>query len=186
MSKLTSIGSIFLTFASAGALAYSSACSSSSSHGTTTTVDGGGTHTSSGSSTGSSSSHGTSTASSSSSSSTSKGSDAGSNDNMCYSMSAANCGYCCDNDHPDGASVFYNAFNACICTTAHCQTQCATSDCDNADDAGDTTDACAACENQYVLPDGGGTCGTMIATACNAAPDCVADNNCYSKCPDGG
>jgi hypothetical protein len=106
-------------------------------------------------------------------------------DQGCYSLADGGCYDCCDQHHMTGSTTYYDALFTCVCTAANCQTQCAQTDCSMADDAGSsmTGDPCDLCEQQYAPDDGGGACGTPIATACNADPDCTAWLNCGNNCP---
>lgn len=125
------------------------------------------------------------------SSSGGKASDAGNGgdggadpDQACYSMGTM-CSDCCYQNHGSGSTTFDDAYMACVCTAAHCQTQCAQTDCSMSDDAGAPMpgDPCDMCEQQYAPVDGGGACGSSITSACNASADCVAFLNCENNCP---
>jgi hypothetical protein len=89
---------------------------------------------------------------------------------------------CCYNAHTTGGDMLNNAYYSCICTTAHCSTQCALTDCSQSPDAGfpQMGDPCDLCEQMYAPDDGGGVCGVTPDCAGNA--DCLAYAACENTC----
>jgi hypothetical protein len=100
-------------------------------------------------------------------------------------MAGDACETCCSDHHPQGSQENDDAFYGCICDPTRCATQCAQTDCSDADDAGSSVkgDPCDTCQNQYFLDDGGGACGVIVSQQCTSA-DCKAYAACSDNCND--
>jgi hypothetical protein len=174
-----------LTTGGGGSSSNSSGGSSgSSSGGNSGSSSGGGSVSGAASSSGGSSGGSSSGGSGSSSGSSSGGSSGG--DLACAALSTYDlCDTCCSNNHVAGSTLYDNAFAACLCTAATCQTQCAATDCSQADDAGSSVsgDPCETCEAMY--QSGPGDAGTSCSdlTLCAGNADCNAYVACDNNCP---
>jgi hypothetical protein len=110
-------------------------------------------------------------------------------DLACDSMSTDDlCVACCTNNHPSGSMTYDNALYDCVCgppvgTQGICQSQCASTDCSAAADAGSSEagDPCDVCTSQSVASDGG-ACASSVNSMCGQDPDCLAFSNCVDNC----
>lgn len=100
-------------------------------------------------------------------------------DATCTAMGAEACVTCCEGLYPDGAEVFNDAADACLCgASGLCKDECATTFCQG--DKMVPAD-CYSCLND---DDNVETCGQQIGAACGPVPSCMNFyQNCYSKCP---
>lgn len=92
------------------------------------------------------------------------------------------CGECCITNHQEGAKVISDAVLACACAEdagTICQNQCASTACN--DPPSNPDQACATCLQGTVGQ--GGACLQAASTACQKNADCMAEQQCISKCP---
>jgi hypothetical protein len=143
---------------------------SSSSSGSSSGSQGGSSSSSSG---GTSSSSGATSSSSSSSSggSTSSGSSSGGQQDCSTTTDVESCYQCVGNQNQAGADKSDEFYFDCQCQAADCATQCAQSDCSNAQNAPAPTpgDACDTCEQKNDM-----ACSTQADTQCQADATCAA------------
>ena len=96
----------------------------------------------------------------------------------CVDGDGVACEVCCRAYHAYGAYTETDATVACVCTTATCQTECASTYCSNVSTSGPACDACMA--NALAAF---GACGPEVNAACSADEDCALLKDCYAQCP---
>jgi hypothetical protein len=89
------------------------------------------------------------------------------------------CTECCNTVHANGADVYDQAAQDCVCRADECGPVCGQSFCANPFVPPNGGDACDACMSNVLFGDGGVPVCTAEAEAkCQASADCVAAQAC--------
>jgi hypothetical protein len=116
----------------------------------------------------------------------------GNPDDTCTAMSTATaCQQCCAGNHTTGQMTSQTAGVACACHdtgvdggtdggAGPCAEACAATLCAATPANPDAT--CTSCLNAQIST-AGGACASYVAGQCQAVPDCVAEQTCFSGCP---
>ena len=96
------------------------------------------------------------------------------------------CNDCCDQAHAGGVETRDSAEAACLCVPTRCATECAQSECNQADNAPDPVagDACSTCMAKYENTEGTGECDKAVDAALQAkGGEAAALKACQDACP---